>query len=138
LKARRATDGGAVVCLGEFGESPLANGQSDVHGHMFSSGNNLIGIANPGHGFTNGNKGDVVGAPASPVSAGLLSLTENETGTWSHPLSRTSPAINRGSNTVLIYRGDPYEAGSPMTSPPPATDQRGLMGGKFHVAGANR
>jgi len=94
----------------------------DVTGDFNSHGHNLIGKATIGDqtGFVNGNNGDQVGTPASPLNALLGPLVNNGGATLTHALLSNSPAFDAGDNCVT----QPAHC-SDANIPQLTTDQRG-------------
>lgn len=86
------------------------------YGASFESlGNNVIGVAEPGHGFTNGANGDLVGSVATPVDPLLGPLADNGGPTRTHELLPFSPAIDTADPVTFAptdQRGLPRPAGS--------------------------
>ncbi|MDQ4120906.1 MAG: carboxypeptidase-like regulatory domain-containing protein [Acidobacteriota bacterium] len=77
----------------------------DVLGTFNSQGNNLIGVANPSSGFTDGVKGDKTGFLGAPLDAKLGSLQNNGGQTDTHSLLLGSPAIDAGNDCVALNVG---------------------------------
>jgi hypothetical protein len=86
---------------------------ADIDGTFTSKGFNLIGIEdlNAATGFTNGQKGDIVGTATKPIDPKLGTLQNNGGFTFTEALLAGSPAINTG---------DPNNGNNPTT------DQRGI------------
>jgi predicted outer membrane repeat protein len=78
---------------------PPGGSGPDVAGEMFTSqGHNLIGIADIGNGFSNG---DIVGTSLNPIDPLLGPLANNGGPTKTHALLPGSPAIDSGINVAL-------------------------------------
>lgn len=91
-----------------------------VSSTVISLGNNIIGNAPAGIGFTNGVNNDFVGNGASPFNPLLGTLADNGGSTPTHALLSNSQAINNGNNCVTDL--------SCSTNNPPfalTSDQRG-------------
>ena len=91
-------------------------GGSDVLGTFNSQGNNLIGNAPSGSGFTNGVNFDKAGTTAAPLDPLLAALANYGGATNMMALLPGSPALDAGSNSAIV---NPPFSGSPFT------DQRG-------------
>lgn len=78
----------------------------DVYGTLVATSSfNLIGIddgAFASLGVTHGTGGNLVGSTASPVAAGLGTLTELSDRVWFYPLLAGSAAINAGSTAKAV------------------------------------
>jgi uncharacterized repeat protein (TIGR01451 family) len=100
-----------------IGNTILANtpgGNSDIFGAFSSQGNNLIGNASGGTGFTNGVNGDIAGFSGGVINPRLAALANNGGPTQTLALLAGSPALDAGSNTLATNAG--------LT-----TDQRGIF-----------
>jgi CSLREA domain-containing protein len=96
-------------------------GVSDVHGHFFSDGGNLIGRADGSDGFGIP-PGDQVGSIASPLDPHLGPLADNGGPTKTHALLSNSTALDAGKNCVDPDVGGPCDLLTPLL-----TDQRGTI-----------
>ncbi|MCA9234116.1 MAG: hypothetical protein KDA44_01500, partial [Planctomycetales bacterium] len=74
-----------------------AGANPDVKGDFSSLGHNLIGVADAGQGFVDGDNGDMAGI-AIAINPELEALADNGGPTMTHALKFDSPALNAGSN----------------------------------------
>jgi CSLREA domain-containing protein len=81
------------------------SGYPDLVGAFTSQGNNLIGVANPGSGFTDGVNGDKTGFLGATLEPKLGALQNNGGQTDTHALLPSSPAIDSGDNCVALFVG---------------------------------
>ncbi len=100
---RRVSGNVALINTIISGNDALAGNEDDISGAFTSFGNNLIGIATGGTGFTNGVNGDLISA-----NAYLGPLQNNGGPTFTHALLAGSAAIDAASTIAN------------------STDQRGL------------
>jgi Putative Ig domain len=91
----------------------------DVSGIYTSLGNNFIGNNNGGSGFNA--SGDIVGTSAAPLEARLRTLGNYGGTTQTQPPFRDSPAVDAGTNCVLVLNACPSDNSPQIIT----TDQRG-------------
>ncbi|MEH2128073.1 DUF4347 domain-containing protein [Nostoc sp.] len=84
---------GNTIIAGNFGF------QGDVFGTFTDLGNNLIGDRTGGTGFT---ISTLLGTSANPIDPKLSPLQNNGGATFTNALIGDSPAINAGSNTLIL------------------------------------
>ena len=122
--------GGGVFCVapGALINSLIAlntaNSYPDLDGSFTSQGNNLLGQIEGSSGLTNDVNGDLVGSAKAPLNPLLGPLADNGGLTWTMALLPGSPAIDAGSDVLLV---SPYNL---------STDQRGFprkMGGHVDI-----
>ena len=114
-----ATSGGSrldntIVVGNSFGssQSPVANDIRNTNGNPASSFN-VVGVCQS-CGMTDGVNNNQVGVS----DAGLAPLADNGGPTLTHALLPTSPALDRGDNSLVV---------APTFTGPPFTDQRGTV-----------